>query len=57
MINFSQIFDRLREKDPKFFRKLIPIEVDYSRNDLNINLVQLETIQKEVEVRHLYRKP
>lgn len=48
-----QIFDFLRVKDPKFSEKLVPVEVDYSTYDLNIDSDLLGIIQDEVQVEYL----
>lgn len=46
-----QIFDAVREKDPRFSEKLVPVEVDYAIHDLNISAPQLKIIQDEVQVK------
>lgn len=44
------IFDLLRTKSPSSFEKIVPVEVDYSKPDLSINLGLLTTIRLEVQV-------
>jgi fatty acyl-CoA reductase len=46
----KKIFDMLHERNPVVLRKIIPVEVDYSAYDLNINSTMLDRIQSEVQV-------
>lgn len=50
-LKLFQIFDALRERDETFSEKLVPVEVNYSTHDLNINSQLLEIIQREVQVK------
>lgn len=47
---FSQIFDLLREQNPRVLNKIIPVEVDYGSYDLSLDLEALNFIQTEVQV-------
>lgn len=47
---FHQIFDKLRGEQPDAFRKIIPIESDYTVDDLKINEAMQLKLQEEVQV-------